>query len=171
MTFRKLFSPDPGPLSCGLETTQRKGSHGILPWFAVLGLICSGCASYAYKAQSDSAFVTAPSVSGVAISVDHIDGFTPPYGMRAGFVDGPVVVPVSPGIHKLDVSLISNSTTRIGPHEGNEMVGGGVVEYDFKASDKYRIAASYGDLSFSVTLWDDTGAVAQQVGQWTFKGS
>ncbi len=158
---------------------RRSSSHNVIrsAWlllFATFSFLWEGCAfgpKYVYVPQGNSAVISVARSSNVVVCIDHVDGFAAPIKMQCGFTTGTYVLYVSPGTHKFDLTLESDWTTSRGAHDVNESVlGGGNIEYSFKAGGKYHITGLYGYSGvFEATLWDDSEGVARKVRTWQFK--
>ena len=139
---------------------------------SIFGLLCQGCASgpkYAYTAQRDSAVVSVAPSDNARVFLEHIDGFAAPIRMQFGLSSGTYLFYLSPGLHKIELSLDSTSTVTNGIHSFEFTAGGGgTIEYNFMANGNYHMTAYYGTTTFYVTPWDDTTGSAVKVGNWSF---
>lgn len=124
--------------------------------FVALTFGITGCATYQYTRQKDSASVQG-TLAGISASIDTIDRVDVP---RINGAKNPVVYYVSPGNHTIGVSTFVDYD---GSHTRQYHVEG--IDTDFVANHIYRFDASSGDLS----LWDETGGVENlNRGTWYF---
>jgi len=144
---------------------------------AFLCLLCCGCATepkYEYTKQKDSANIRCgdkdpgpgsfPSLLGDSqIAIDGIDG------SRIGFFESHGQAYCAPGKHIIALSF-RHIARGLYSGEGSGSTSGAVYVL-LEGSHTYRFTALFGFHTFSVTLWDETGGMANRsiLSEWSIE--